>query len=96
MALQMAFEVGTTEKHTVTVNYDKFWGGFTIAVDGNSVVSKTLFVGVDLVKSYRFPVGTTEVHEVQIDHHRKQFFAGFREQVVVAYIDGVHVTQGVA
>jgi len=96
MAMVMTFEVGTTEKHTVMFSFDKFWGGLTITVDGNSVVNTTLMFGVTLVKSYQFPVGVSEVHHVQIDHHRKLALAGFRPQPVYAYVDGVLVAQGVA
>ena len=96
MAMVMTFEVGETEKHTVMFSFDKFWGGLTIAVDGNSVVSTTQMFGVNLVSSWQFPVGTTEVHHVQIDKHRQVFFAGFRPQPVYAYVDGQLVAQGVA
>jgi hypothetical protein len=96
MAMVMSFEVGVSEKHAVMFSFDKFWGGLTITVDGNSVVSKTLMFGWDLVKSYKFPVGVAEVHHVQVDHHRTRFLAGFRPQPVYAYVDGQLVAQGVA
>ena len=96
MAMQMTFEVGVDEKHTVFFSFDKFWGGLTIAVDGNSVVNTTQMFGLNLVSSWSFPVGTTEVHTVQIDKHRAVAFAGFRPQPVYAYVDGVLVAQGVA
>lgn len=96
MAMVMTFEVGTTEKHSVMFSFDKFWGGLTITVDGNSVVSTVQMFTLSLVSSWQFPVGTTEVHHVQIDKHRELLFAGFRPQPVYAYVDGVVVAQGVA
>ena len=92
----MTFEVGTTEKHTVMFSFDKFWGGLTITVDGNSVVNTTQMFSMNLVSSWQFPVGVSEVHHVQIDKHRELLFAGFRPQPVYAYVDGVVVAQGVA
>ncbi len=96
MAMVMTFEVGVDEKHTVMFSFDKFWGGLTITVDGNSVVSQTQMFGLNLVSSWQFPVGVTEVHHVQIDKHREVAFAGFRPQPVYAYVDGQLVAQGVA
>lgn len=94
--MMMTFEVGVEEKHTVFFSFDKFWGGLTIAVDGNSVVNTTQFVTLKLVSTWQFPVGVNEVHHVQIDKHRELFFAGFRPQPVYAYVDGQLVAQGVA
>ena len=94
--MQMTFEVGVNEKHTVFFSFDKFWGGLTITVDGNSVVSTTQIVSMNLVSSWQFSVGVNEVHHVQIDKHRELLFAGFRPQPVYAYVDGVVVAQGVA
>ena len=96
MAMMMTFEVGVEEKHTVFFSFDKFWGGLSIAVDGNSVVSTTQVFSLNLVASWQFPVGVNEVHHVQIDKHRAVLFAGFRPQPVYAYVDGVVVAQGVA
>ena len=96
MAMQMTFVVGVTEKHTVSFSFDKFWGGLTITVDGNSIVNTTQMISLNLVASWQFPVGVTEVHHVQIDKHREVMFAGFRPQPVYAYVDGVLVAQGVA
>ncbi len=96
MAMVMTFEVGVDEKHTVMFSFDKFWGGLTITVDGNSVISDVQIFGVNLVSSWQFYVGATEVHHVQIDKHRELFFAGFRPQPVYAYVDGQLVAQGVA
>jgi hypothetical protein len=96
MAMQLTFEVGTTEKHVVAFSFDRFWGGLTITVDGNSVVDQVRLFSVNLVATWQFTVGTTEIHHVQIDKHRAVFFAGFRPQPVFAYVDGVGVAQGVA
>jgi hypothetical protein len=95
MAMVMTFEVGVSEKHTVMFSYDRFWGGLTITVDGNSVVNTTRIFSVSLVASWSFAVGTSEVHTVQIDKHRARLFPAFRPQPVYAYVDGQLVAQGV-
>ena len=96
MATVMTFEVGDTEKHTVMFSFDKFWGGLTITVDGNSVVSTTQMLCINLVSSWQFLVGENEQHHVQIDKHRTVVLAGLRPQPVFAYVDGQLVAQTVA
>ncbi|MEO6115164.1 MAG: hypothetical protein ABIP33_02165 [Pseudolysinimonas sp.] len=96
MALQLSFPVGATEKHEVVFSWDRIWGTLTITVDGAPVVDTTRMFSARLVSSWTFSVGTTEKHLVQIDKRRKLFFAGFRAQSAVAYVDGIQVAQGVA
>lgn len=49
---------------------------------------------VRTTKTYRFPVGKDEVHQVQIDKIRPLALAGVRRQQVKAYVDGVLVAEG--
>jgi len=94
--MQLAFNVGSAELHHVTFNFDKFWGGLSIEVDGTRVVGDLRLFSVNLVKTYEFTVGTAERHTVRIDKHRAVFFAGFRPQPVRAYVDGQLVAESVA
>ena len=87
-AIKLSFEVGTTERHHVDFGFDQFWGGLRISVDGYSVVRTIRIFSTSLVKSYEFVVGTTEQHTVRIEKTRKLLFAGFRAQVVSAFVDG--------
>ena len=89
----MTFEVGVREKHSVSFSFDKFWGGLTITVDGNSVVNTTRIFSVGLVATWQFDVGAEEVHKVQIDKHRALLFPFMRPQPVFGYVDGVLVAQ---
>ncbi|MFG1929005.1 hypothetical protein [Cryptosporangium sp. NPDC048952] len=92
----MAFEVGEGERHQVTFSFNKFWGGLSISVDGVSVV-RTIRVGsIGLIKHWDFVVGQQEQHQVGIEKHREQLFAGFRPQPVYAFVDGQLVAQAVA
>jgi hypothetical protein len=84
----LSFEVGTGEKHRVDFRFDQMWGGLTISVDGVPVKRDLRIFSVSLVKTYELTVGQTESHVVRIDKTRVLFFAGFRRQVVRAYVDG--------
>ena len=92
----MAFEVGQVERHQVTFSFNKFWGGLSIAVDGVSVVRTVRIGSIGLVKRWDFVVGQQEQHQVRIEKHREQLFAGFRPQPVYAFVDGQLVAQAVA
>ncbi|GID49099.1 hypothetical protein Aca07nite_63740 [Actinoplanes capillaceus] len=94
--MQMSFDVGAEERHTVVFSFNKFWGGLSITVDGYEVVNTVRIASLKLVKRYNLVVGTREQHFVTIEHHRKLLFAGLRDQPVHAYVDGVLVAEGVA
>ncbi|MGV8884716.1 MAG: hypothetical protein ACOH1T_03885 [Microbacteriaceae bacterium] len=94
--MQLTFEVGVDERHTVVFTFDKFWGNLNIFVDGTSVVSTVQVLNLSLVSTWKFEVGHAEKHSVQIDKHRKIALAGYRPQPVYAYVDGALVAQAVA
>ena len=87
------FEVGQHERHRVGFYYNQFWGNLRISVDGEVKRTDLRIFSLSLVKSYRFTVGTTELHEIQIDKTRALFLAGFRPQVVRAFVDGQFAAQ---
>ena len=86
--MQLTFTVGQFEPHVVVFSWDQFWGRLTITVDGRSVVDTVRIFSLSRVKVYEFWVGTGERHHVRIEKHREVFFAGFRPQPVLAYVDG--------
>jgi len=94
--MQLRFGVGVHERHVVDFSFDKFLGTLAILVDGVPVHKTIRFMSVSLVKSYPFAVGVQERHEVVITVTRKVFFAGFRPQLVQAYVDGQLVAHGTA
>ena len=87
------FQVGTSEVHRVTFTYDKFWGPLKIYVDGQPVIQKTEMFSFSLTKTWDFQVGVMERHDVRIVKTRKVMFAGFRGQLVQAFVDGQLVGQ---
>ncbi|MFK0073159.1 hypothetical protein [Arthrobacter woluwensis] len=89
----MSFTVGNQERHTVTFDFDKFWGRLTITVDGQSVVDTVRVLSFSLVKTWEFPVGVHERHWVRIDKHREVLLPALRPQPVYAYVDGFLVAQ---
>lgn len=88
--------VGVQEQHHVHFEFDKFWGNLVIAIDGQPLVGTLQMFSVSTVSAWEVVVGVQERHLVRFEKHRKVFFAGFREQPVYAFVDGVCVAQGVA
>lgn len=64
-----------------------------ITVDGQSVADTVQTFSFSRTKVWEFPVGHDERHLVRIEKHRQTFFAGFRAQPVLVYVDGVLVLQ---
>ncbi|HEX4057742.1 MAG TPA: hypothetical protein VHX87_05440 [Galbitalea sp.] len=84
----LSFDVGNHEKHRVEMRFDQMWGSLSISVDGQPVKRDLRMFSVSLVKTYELTVGQDEKHDIRIDKTRALWFAGFRPQVVRAYVDG--------
>lgn len=95
-SMRMTFELGESERHQVAFSFNKFWGSLAITVDGVSVVRTIRIASVGLVKRWDFVVGQQEQHQVRIEKHREQLFAGFRPQQVYAFVDDQLVAQAAA
>jgi len=89
----MQFWVGVGEPHEVTFTYDKFWGKAKLLVDGQVFVSEAPQFSVSLTREWNAEVGVNERHEVRIVKTRKLMFAGFRPQLIQAFVDGQLVGQ---
>ena len=94
--MELAFNLGREEQHRVVFRFNKFWGNLSITVDDSPVVRDLRMVSVKLTKTYRFSVGTAELHEVRIEKDRKMLVAGGRSQAVRAYVDDILTAEGVA
>jgi len=94
--MRMTFRVGQVEQHEVAFSFDKMWGGRKIEVDGVSVMDDVLLLSLSLTKVWEFPVGTTEVHQVRIEHHRPLVFSFARRQPIKAFVDGQLVAEDAA
>lgn len=94
--MELNFVVGEREKHDVHFSWNQMWGGLKIAVDGIDVVSTVRILSFSLVKTYEFTVGVEEKHTVRIEKRREKFFAGFRPQVVTAWVDFQQTAEGVS
>lgn len=105
MAQVMSFEVGEVEKHTVSFDFDYLWGFVTISIDGRTVDRSHyarqpffdhpfLAGNYPMSRSWRWGVGTSEVHDVQIDMHRDMFWGEFRPMKVYGFVDGELVALG--
>ena len=94
--MELALDVGNGERHHVVFRFDKFWGTLSITVDGRPVVRDLRVFSIKLTKTYRFSVGTVELHEVRIEKDRPLIGAGARSQPVRAYVDDVLAATGVA
>jgi len=95
-AMELGFDVGSTEKHRVVFRFSKFWGTVNLDVDDEPVVREIRIFSINLTKRYVVSVGTTERHEIRIEKDRSVVFAGARRQPVRAYVDNVLVAEAVA
>jgi hypothetical protein len=93
--MNLVFDVGNAEQHHVEFNFNRFWGGLSIKVDGVTVVRQFRMYSFHLEKSYQFLVGDQEKHAVRIVKYRDGYYAGFRPQQVRAYVDGQLVAEGI-
>jgi len=89
--MQFTFSVGENERHTVDYNFNKFWGGLTIKVDGEEIVKsfqafKSSFKPEQM--PFKFDVGDKEKHSVEIKTIMPLFFAGFRPCKYEVSVDG--------
>jgi len=89
----LSFDVGVVERHRVDFAWDQMWGNVTINVDGVPLQHDLQMFSVSLVKSWDFPVGVTEVHQVRIEKHRALFFSFARPQPILAFVDGQFVAR---
>jgi hypothetical protein len=89
----LSFDVGVVERHRVDFAWDQMWGNVTITVDGVPLQNDLQMFSVSLVKSWDFPVGVTEVHQVRIEKHRALFFSFARPQLILAFVDGQFVAR---
>lgn len=94
--MELVFEVGTTEKHEVVYSWDQMWGRESLAVDGTRVLKTVQILSFRLVKVRQATVGENEKHQVRVEKRRKLFVAGFRPQIVTAFVDGKKVAEGVS
>jgi hypothetical protein len=89
----LSFDVGVVERHRVDFAWDQMWGNATVTVDGVQLVHDLQMFSLSLVKTWDFPVGVTEVHQVRIEKHRPLLFSWARPQPLVAFVDGQFVAR---
>jgi len=91
--VDFAFEVGVNEKHSVVYSWDQVWGGLSMTVDGIRVLKKRQILGFSLVTAEEITVGDVEKHVVRVEKRRELLLAGFRPQILTAFVDGQQVAQ---
>jgi hypothetical protein len=89
----LSIDVGVVERHRVDFAWDQMWGNATVTVDGVPLVHDLQMFSLSLVKSWDFPVGVTEVHQVRIEKHRALLFSFARPQPLIAFVDGQFVAR---
>ncbi|MEO6533032.1 MAG: hypothetical protein ABIO06_05590 [Pseudolysinimonas sp.] len=94
--MQLNFEVGAAERHTIGFSFDKVMGGTTVEVDGVRLKDEVTMTSKGQLRSYSFTVGTQEQHAVRIDKQTPGLFGAYRPQSLRAYVDGVLVAEGAA
>ena len=91
--MKFTFQVGEGEKHQVTFHFNQLVGNLKITVDQKPVVRDFRIASLKLVKTYAFPVGNAERHNVRIEKERKLLLAGFRKQRYRVFVDDALVQE---
>ena len=78
---KLSFEVGDTEKHTLTVDHDWVMKRTRIELDGERLADDYHYSL--LGKTYSFDVGSPEVHKVEVKLGRFSYFRGREVKVLV-------------
>jgi hypothetical protein len=94
--VELRFEVGTTERHEVAYAWDQMWGRESLAVDGVDVLKSVQLMSFSLVRVREATVGEVERHRVRVEKRRELILAGFRPQVITAYVDDEKVAEGIS
>lgn len=68
--MDYAFEVGTSERHSVDIHYRKLWSRIRISVDDQVVVAKSHLVRTRCSSVYTLNVGRIEPHHVVVRRSR--------------------------
>jgi hypothetical protein len=91
--MELDFEVGQAERHSVVFSFDQFLGRVQVSVDGTVVQKKWALFSLSTRRWYRFSVGAAEPHDVAIEQVRKRWFGGFRAQQLRGFVDGKLVAE---
>jgi hypothetical protein len=94
--MELRFEVGTNERHEVAYSWDQMWGRESLAVDGIGVLKTVQVMSFSLVRVREVTVGEVERHQVRVEKRRELILAGFRPQVITAYVDDEKVAEGIS
>ena len=89
--MELDFEVGKDEQHTVQFIHDLFWGSLKVYVDGLQIPVEGLpMFSVQPYFVRAFFIGDKEKHEVRVQLIRPAMFAGFRKDwTYKTFIDGI-------
>jgi hypothetical protein len=80
--------VGTTETHTVSVEWDQMWGKLRVFVDGILVLRKRVLFEWSRVHRHLFVVGDEEPHQVILERERERLASSLRQQTFRVLVDG--------
>jgi hypothetical protein len=86
--MDLTFEVGEHERHSVQYHFNQSTGFGKISVDGKIVKRIFQMLSMSTISSCKFTVGKDEIHNVEIQRERKRAFGGFLPQIYRVLVDG--------
>jgi len=86
--MDLTFEVGEHERHSVHYHFNQSSGFGVISVDGKPIKRIFQMFAFATTVHCKFSVGNEEIHEVDIQRERKRAFGGVLPQTYRVFIDG--------
>ena len=96
--MRLTSQIGNEEQSRIDVVRNPLTGAFRILADGCAVAEHaagSLAAGFRFarVRRYEFAVGSSEKHQVVVEHEFPAFLAGFRRQTYRVFSDGQLVAE---
>jgi hypothetical protein len=88
LGMDLTFEVGEREKHSVRYHFNQSSGFGSVSVDGETVKRIFQMLALSTTVHCKFSVGMEEIHHVDIQRVRKRALGGFLPQTYRVIVDG--------
>jgi hypothetical protein len=88
LGMDLTFEVGESERHSVHYHFNQSSGFGSVAVDGKLVKRIFQMLALSTTVHCRFAVGNGEIHHVDIQRVHKRALGGFLPQTYRVIVDG--------
>lgn len=92
--MDLTWNVGDTEHHTVSLRYSRLRNTVWLAVDGATVQRDIMWTWIPARRHYEVDVGDSEGHHVSVDLAFRRVGAKFNDPTVELRVDGTLIMTG--